>query len=133
MIAFLSKFRSLTQIYLHTLNRIIAFGQSRVFVKYVPVTDIEYNNLFSTKNLYNLPTACNYGINSTGLGVFRELITHLKTTHWVLEGVSAMFPLMYHYRILPSTKECIELEIDIEQWGSHANIKKYVVDIAVLN
>jgi hypothetical protein len=112
------------------MNRIIAFGQSKVFVKYVPVTDIEYNNLFSTKNLYNLPTACNYGINSTGLGVFRELITHLKTTHWVLEGVSAMFPLMYHYRILPSTKECIESEIDIEQWGNHANIKKYVVDRA---
>lgn len=91
---------------------------------------MEYDNLFSTKNLYDLPTGCNYGVGSTGLGVFRELITHLKTTHWVLEGVIATFPLMYQYRILPSTKECTELEIDIEQWGNHANIKKYVVDRA---
>lgn len=92
---------------------------------------IEYDNLFSTKNLYNLPTAYNYGIGSTtGLGVFRELVTHLKTTHWVLEGAMATFPLMYHYRILPSTKACADLEINIEHRGNHANFKKYVLDRA---
>ncbi|WP_339383383.1 protein kinase domain-containing protein [Oculatella sp. LEGE 06141] len=110
------------------MNHIIVFGQSKVFVKRVPVTDIEYENLFSTKNLYNLSTGYNYGVGSPGLGVFRELITHLKTTHWVLEGAIANFPLMYHYRILPSTKNCAKLEIDIEHWGNHANIKKYVLD-----
>ena len=109
-------------------NHIIIFRKSKVFVKRVPVTDIEYDNLFSTKNLYSLPTGYNYGIASTGLGVFRELVTHLKTTHWVLEGAIANFPLMYHYRILPSTKNCAELEIDIERWGNHANVKKYVLD-----
>ena len=112
------------------MNHIISFGKSKVFVKRVPTTEIEYDNLFSTKNLYDLPTGCNYGISSTGLGVFRELITHLKTTHWVLEGVITTFPLMYHYRLLPSTKECTGLEIDIERWGNHANIKKYVIDRA---
>jgi hypothetical protein len=111
-------------------NSIVTFGTSKVFVKRVPVTEIEYDSLFSTKNLYNLPTAYHYGVGSTGLGVFRELITHLKTTHWVLEGAIATFPLMYHYRILPSTRTCSELEIDIERWGNHANIKKYVVDRA---
>jgi hypothetical protein len=118
------------------MNHMIVFGQSKVFVKRVPVTDIEYDNLFSTKNLYDLPAACSYGINSTGLGVFRELIAHLKTTHWVLERAIASsnseactnFPLMYHYRILPSTKECTALEIDIERWGNHANIKRYASD-----
>jgi serine/threonine protein kinase len=118
------------------MNHTIVFGQSKVFVKRVPLTDIEYSNLFSTKNLYGLPTGCNYGINSTGLGVFRELITHLKTTHWVLERAIAYgnseactnFPLMYHYRILPSTKERTALEIDIERWGNHANIKRYALD-----
>ncbi|MBD3886998.1 hypothetical protein IFO70_35855 [Phormidium tenue FACHB-886] len=112
------------------MNHIVVFGRSKVFVKRVPITDIEYDNLFSTKNLYVLPTAFNYGVGSAGLGVFRELITHLKTTHWILEGAIANFPLMYHYRILPSTKECTELEIDIERWGNHANIKKYVLDRA---
>lgn len=112
------------------MNHIIAFRQSKVFVKRVPVTDIEYSNLFSTKNLYHLPTGCSYGINSTGLGVFRELINHLKTTQWVLEGAIANFPLMYHYRILPSTKECTALEIDIERWGNHADIKRYASDRA---
>lgn len=63
------------------MNHTIVFGQSKVFVKRVPVTEIEYENLFATKNLYCLPTSYNYGFGSTGLGVFRELITHLKTTH----------------------------------------------------
>jgi serine/threonine protein kinase len=110
------------------MNHILVFRQSKVFVKRVPVTDIEYDNLFSTKNLYDLPAGCSYGINSTGLGVFRELITHLKTTHWILEGAIANFPLMYHYRILPFTKEYKALEIDIERWGNHAKIKKYASD-----
>ncbi|HIK14693.1 MAG TPA: protein kinase [Leptolyngbyaceae cyanobacterium M33_DOE_097] len=110
------------------MNHMLVFGESKVFVKRVPLTDVEYKNLFSTKNLYHLPAGCSYGINSTGLGVFRELITHLKTSQWVLEGAIANFPLMYHYRILPSIQECTALEIDIERWGNHANIKKYALD-----
>lgn len=112
------------------MNHVLVFEQSKVFVKRVPVTDIEYENLFATKNLYDLPAGCSYGINSTGLGVFRELITHLKTTHWVLEGAIANFPLMYHYRILPVAQECRDLEIDTERWGNHAKVKKYVLDRA---
>jgi serine/threonine protein kinase len=111
-------------------NHILVFGQSKVFVKRVPVTDVEYENLFSTQNLYHLPTTYNYGFGSTGLGVFRELITHLKTTRWVLEGAIANFPLMYHYRILPVAKKCSDPEIDIERWGNHVNVKKYVLDRA---
>ncbi|WP_243146953.1 hypothetical protein [Scytonema sp. UIC 10036] len=58
-------------------NHTIDFGQSKVFVKRVRVTNIEYDNLFSTRNLYNLPTYFNYGLGSAGLGVaglgvFRE-------------------------------------------------------------
>jgi serine/threonine protein kinase len=119
-------------------NHILVFGQSKVFVKRVPVTDAEHKNLFSTKNLYALPTGYHYGIASTGLGVFRELTTHLKITQWVLEGAIASgnseacanFPLMYHYRMLPLAKECSDSEIDIERWGNHANVKKYVLDRA---
>jgi hypothetical protein len=59
----------------------IVLGQSQVFVKRLPVTNIEFDNQFSTKNLYNLPTYCNYGIGSiasTGFGIFRELISHWR-------------------------------------------------------
>lgn len=107
------------------LNQIIVFGESKVFVKRVPVTNIEYNNLFSTKNLYNVPTHYNYGFASPGFGFFRELITHIKTTNWVLEEAILTFPLMYHYRIIPFFGR--RADVDVEQWGN-ANVRKYILD-----
>ena len=56
------------------MNHAIVLGQFKVFVKRVPVTNIEYDNLFSTRNLYDLPTSYNYGFGSTGFGVFRQLV-----------------------------------------------------------
>jgi len=113
------------------MNHTVVLKQSTVFVKRVPVTNLEYDNLFSTRNLYDLPTACNYGFGSTGLGVFRELVTHIKTTNWVLEGVIANFPLMYHYRIMPSSNQ--RAPVEMEHWGNHAKVQKYVLDRAIAN
>lgn len=118
----------------HTLD----LGPSKVFVKRVPVTDVEYENLFSTKNLYDLPTYYNYGVGSAGFGVFRELLAHIKTTNWVLEGAIAGFPLMYHYRILPfsGTRKEVDRERQegyVEYWGSNANIGQYMLDRASAN
>lgn len=115
------------------MNHTIIFGQSKVFVKRIPITDLEYNNLFSTRNLYHLPPAFNYGFGSTGLGVFRELIAHIKTTHWVLEDEIANFPLLYHYRIMPFSGQCKNVEINLENWGNHVNIRKYVFERAIAN
>lgn len=119
-------------------NHTIVLGQSQVFVKRIWVTNIEYDNLFSTKNLYNLPTHFNYGVGSIGLNVFRELVTHIKTTNWVLEGAIASFPLMYHYRIIPfsGVREDIDLENHqsfMEYWGNHDTIENYVLDKANAN
>lgn len=119
-------------------NYTIVLGQSRVFVKRIPVTTIEYENSFSTKNLYNLPTYFNYGVGSIGLNVFRELITHIKTTNWVLEGAIASFPLMYHYRIIPlsGVRKDVDLEnhkIFVEYWGNNASIENYALDRANAN
>jgi hypothetical protein len=94
-------------------NHTIIIGESKVFVKSVPVTNLEYNNLLSTKNLYHLPTYFNYGIRSTGFGVFRELITYIKTTNWVLDGAVATFPLMYHYRIIPFSGQRADVDSDV--------------------
>ncbi|RCJ25751.1 hypothetical protein A6S26_15570 [Nostoc sp. ATCC 43529] len=120
------------------MNHTIAFGESKVFVKRVPVTNIEFDNLFSTRNLYNLPTYCNYGFGSTGFGVFRELVTHIKTTNWVLEGTIATFPLMYHYRIIPFSGRRADVDMErlksyVEYWGNSANAGNYVLDRANAN
>jgi hypothetical protein len=119
----------------------IALGESQVFVKHLPVTNLEYDNLFSTRNLYNLPTYCNYGIGpvaSTGFGVFRELVTHIKTTNWVLEGAIATFPLMYHYRIIPFSGRRADVDREhlknyVEHWGNSENAGNYVLDRSKAN
>ncbi|MEH2294609.1 hypothetical protein [Nostoc sp.] len=117
------------------MNHAIVLGESKVFVKRVPVTNIEFDNLFSTRNLYDLPTYCNYGFGSTGFGVFRELVTHIKTTNWVLDEAIASFPLMYHYRIIPLNGQRVDvdrsrLKAYMEYWGNSANAGNYMLDRA---
>lgn len=123
------------------MNQTIALDRSQVFVKRLPLTNLEYDNLFSTRNLYNLPTYINYGIGpvaSTGFGVFRELVTHIKTTNWVLEGAIATFPLMYHYRIIPFSGRRADVDREhlknyVEHWGNSENAGNYVVDRSKAN
>jgi hypothetical protein len=116
----------------------IAIGRSNVFVKRIPITTIEYDNMFSTKNLYDLPTYYNYGVGSAGLGVFRELVTHIKTTNWVLAGAIATFPLLYHYRIIPFSGARADVDMErhagyVEYWGNNPNIGRYLLDRANAN
>lgn len=120
------------------MNHTIVLGESKVFVKRVPVTNLEFDNLFSTRNLYDLPTYCNYGLGSTGFGVFRELVTHIKTSNWVLEGAIASFPLMYHYRIIPFSGQRADVDSSrlkdyVEYWGNSANAGNYLLDRAIAN
>ncbi|MFE7314433.1 protein kinase family protein [Streptomyces sp. NPDC057555] len=76
---------------------------ARVFVKRVPLTDLELRpeHLRSTANLFDLPLSYQYGIGSAGFGAWRELAAHLLTTGWVLTGAHTGFPLLYHWRVLP--------------------------------
>ncbi|MGW4940224.1 serine/threonine protein phosphatase [Actinoplanes sp. NPDC004185] len=75
-----------------------------VFVKRIPLTDRERRpgHLGSTANVFGLPTCYQYGVGSTGFGAWRELTTHHTTTQWVRDGVSPRFPLLHHWRVLPS-------------------------------
>ena len=116
-------------------SQTLALGESKFFVKRVPVTQLEHDNLFSTANLYQLPTFCSYGLGSTGFNVFRELVAHLKTTHWVLQGETACFPLLYHYRLLPSSGPYTEVDAQqhrrfVESWGNNENVGRYALDRA---
>ncbi|MET9406230.1 protein kinase family protein [Streptomyces sp. NPDC002935] len=77
----------------------------RVFVKRVPLTDVELQpeHVRSTGNLFGLPTFYQYGAGSAGFGAWRELAAHMMTTGWVLRNEYAGFPLLYHWRVLPDS------------------------------
>lgn len=76
---------------------------TRVFVKRIPLTDIELRpeHVRSTANLFELPLFYQYGVGSAGFGAWRELAAHVMTTAWVLRNEYTGFPLLYHWRVLP--------------------------------
>jgi hypothetical protein len=97
-------------------------GGTRVFVKRLPLTDLELRNPGSTVNLHALPMHAHYGVGlvgAAGFGAWRELAVHTMTTNWVLEGEHEGFPLMYHWRVLPHPGQTLpeELERAVGYWG----------------
>lgn len=95
---------------------------TRVFVKRLPLTDLELRNAGSTANLYGLPMHTHYGvglIGAAGFGAWRELAVHTMTTDWVLDGSYEGFPLMYHWRVLPHPDQTLPAELDqaVGYWG----------------
>ena len=117
-------------------NHTLDIGGCPVFVKRLPITDLEFENLFSTRNLYGLPPYYHYGVGSVGFGVFREFVAHVKTTNAVLDGRIENFPLLYHYRVVPFWGERAA-EVDRERhngyvayWGGDENMGRYLLDRA---
>ncbi len=116
-------------------SQTLELAGTKFFIKRIPVTDTEYEHLFSTANLYDLPMHYHYGIGSAGFGVFRELLGHIKTTNWVLNGEIESFPLLYHYRLMPRSEKQVELDQTEHQqylayWGGNENIGRYLFDRA---
>jgi len=114
-------------------TEVLKVGRSSVFVKRIPVTDVELASQFSTRNLYDLPSKFNYGIGSFGLCVFRELAACVKSNHWVLSGAWPFFPLTYHYRIVPrptggTAAEPTSVSQFAQYWGGDASIARYETD-----
>ena len=101
-------------------SSLISIDDTSVFVKKVPLTDLEQlpQHFMSTANIFDLPLSYQYGVGSAGFGAWRELATHIMTTNWVITGECANFPIMYHWRILPSHPG----DININYWG---DIEKY--------
>lgn len=118
-------------------HQTVDVGQ-KVFVKRIPVTDLEFEHAFSTRNLYDLPTYYNYGVGSAGFGVFRELVMHIKTTNWVLAGAIANFPLMYHYRVMPFSGPRTDVPPErvqgyVDYWNGNESVARYWSDRARAN
>ena len=115
------------------MNHVIRVGGKKVFVKRLPVTDLEYENMYSTKNFYRLPTYYNYGVGSAGFGVFREIIALIKTTNAVLEGAVENFPLLYHHRVMPYLGDRPKLDMErhkgyVRYWNNNKQVGQYRVD-----
>lgn len=100
-----------------------------IFVKIVPLTALEKrpSHMHSTRNVFQLPPYCHYGIGSPGAGVWRELAAHIMTTNWVLAKACPAFPILYHWRVLPRPHRDLPMAEEIRQvsqqaafWGSEA-------------
>jgi hypothetical protein len=116
-------------------SALISIDDTPVFVKKVPLTDLEQlpQHFMSTANYFDLPLSYQYGVGSAGFGAWRELVTHIMTTNWVITGDCENFPIMYHWRILPSEPSDINYWGDLEQycmyWQNSAAIRKRVEDL----
>ncbi|NUT20640.1 MAG: protein kinase family protein [Hamadaea sp.] len=106
----------------------------RVFVKQVPLTDLERQpeHVGSTANLFDLPMYYHYGLGSAGFGVWREVAVHTMTTRWVLADEFAGFPLVYHWRVLPRspvTPDPEDNERIVARWGGSTAVRRRLTAI----
>jgi hypothetical protein len=83
-----------------------------VFVKRIPVTDLEVAAWPSTRNHFGLPLAYQYGVGSAGFGAAREELVHRTVTDWVVEGRTDAFPVLHHGRLLPRRGDAWQLPRD---------------------
>lgn len=111
-------------------SALLNVGDIPVFVKRVPLTDVERDprHVMSTANLLGLPAFCHYGVGSPGFGAWRELAANTMTTNWVLTGQVEAFPLMYHWRLLPGAAALADEHADVEQvvayWGGSPAVRQ---------
>ena len=88
-------------------------GGVPVFAKRIPLTDREQARPRCTKNLFGLPTYCQYGIVSPGFNAWRELAANVIVTEGVLAGETTLFPLLHHWRVLPGRPPIASEHADI--------------------
>ncbi len=103
---------------------VIKLGGNNLFFKKLPLSEKFALNQFNTKNLYNIPVNCNYGFGTAGVNPWRELITHIKTSNWVLTKEIENFPLLYYYRIIKDNNHNFETGMN-EKLLERFNFKNY--------
>jgi hypothetical protein len=119
---------------------LLAIEGMPVFAKVVSLTDRERlpENSMSTANLFHLPLFYQYGVGSTGFGVWRELAAHVMTTNGVLGKQCECFPLLYHWRVLPgpfpmqapASDEQVEIERMVAYWEDSSAVRERLEAIA---
>jgi hypothetical protein len=95
-----------------------------VFLKRLPLTDVEVAHPRSTKNRFRLPTYYSYGVGSAGFTSWREVAGHEITS-----GVDG-FPELLHTRVMARTARARELpwthEGYVEYWNGNRRIDEYM-------
>jgi hypothetical protein len=83
---------------------LLTIDSTPIFVKSIALTDLErrQEHVLSTANLFDIPLSCHYGLGGPGFSAWRELAASVIAHGWVLSGACANFPLLYHWRVLPS-------------------------------
>ncbi len=112
-------------------SALLKISDVNVFIKKIRLTGVERlpENIMSTANLFKLPLYYQYGVGSTGFGAWRELVAHIVSTNWIISDQCLSFPLLYHWRVLPSndqepSKENLEkLEKDVSYWNNSSAIR----------
>lgn len=108
----------------------IDFYDHKIFYKKIPVASI-YKLNRTTNNLYKIPAFYNYGFGSAGLNPWRELLTHVKTTNFVLTEQCYNFPILYHHRLVHDTEKNYDFGLDeklMNRFSNDTNIKNYLED-----
>jgi serine/threonine protein kinase len=97
---------------------------ARVFLKRVPLTDVEASHTHSTRNHFGLPTYYSYGVGSAGFGVWRELAVHEMT-----DGIPG-FPALLHHRVMSRTAPPGKLPWSddeyVRYWNGNAAIREFM-------
>jgi hypothetical protein len=108
---------------------IVLDGQP-LFVKRLPLTEVEVANPGSTANHFALPTFYQYGVGSAGFGAHRELHAHQRATQLVADGRCASFPLLHHHRVLPrvgpSPREPRDRDAYVASWNGDVRVGRYI-------
>ena len=101
-----------------------SLGAGKVFVKRLPLTDIEASHPYSTRNHFELPTFYAYGVGSAGFGAWRELAA--------LQAVSSVpgLPDHLHHRVMPRSSPPQSLlwseEEYVQYWGGSQAVGRYL-------
>lgn len=88
-----------------------------VFVKRIPLTDLELAHPHSTANLFDVPIRWQYGmyrLAGPGFNAWRELAANQSVTEGVLAGDSESFPLLHHWRVLPGRPPVAAGHVDVD-------------------
>jgi hypothetical protein len=102
----------------------------RVFVKRLPLTDVEVDAGPTTRNLFGLPVFYSYGVGSAGFGAYREVAAHDIASRLVLRGITPGFPILHHQRPMPRTEPGQgfrgDLAAYVARWGGNEAIGTYI-------
>jgi hypothetical protein len=109
---------------------LLTIDSTPIFVKKIALTDLErrQEHVLSTANLFDIPLLCHYGLGGPGFSAWRELAATVAANGWVLSGACANFPLLYHWRVLPSQHR-EELEGDLDFWIESPAVRARVAAI----